>query len=380
MTKIRQHQGHILHATLETIFQMVELGGSYVQKYDAMTRTFEPDRTLTPFVIRPQLFIIDKEGYYSAVDYAYKLINVAWTLTLKNGSSQTALSNTHYTIDAVSKQLTLRYNVQVGMVLSLSFSADFLDNRRNEVHHFSWDRDITSLPQTAANISLEHGQWPSKLRLSPFKNWGEFQLPVQLKNGNKDVPDTSANYEWQWWNKETKSWESDMSECSWYVSGAKTKAITVSQDYIQNVLLRVRCFPLSSQEDVQTFVIRLRRWYGQYEEDVEFLTGKYVFNDTNLVAIEGKVTNRQGNISNIPAYFDCQLFFAVGDEKLERVAIGSEAIIKRTDLQKGRPRAGILVRELTAFMPLATPNGEILVDGEGNALFAQFPSTEIEEE
>ena len=158
MTKIRQHQGHILHATLETIFQMVELGGSYVQKYDAMTRTFEPDRTLTPFVIRPQLFIIDKEGYYSAVDYAYKLINVAWTLTLKNGSSQTALSNTHYTIDAVSKQLTLRYNVQVGIVLSLSFSADFLDDRRNEVHHFSWNRDITSLPQTAANISLDHRQ------------------------------------------------------------------------------------------------------------------------------------------------------------------------------------------------------------------------------
>ena len=73
-------------------------------------------------------------------------------------------------------------------------------------------------------------------------------------------------------------------------------------------------------------------------------------------------------------YFDMELFFAIGTGDFESVVYGEEVIIKRNGLQGGQPKAGILLRELSAFRALCEDNGTPLCLDDGTPLFAQFPT------
>ena len=379
--RIKQNTGRVVHSPLSLVFQMIEAGGSTRQKYDSAGPSYEPNREITPLLLRPKLVISDPDGTLTTGDYTSQLTNAVWTLktTTTGVTGETTLPITgNYMVNASTKELTLTYNVPVGQTLHVSFNAQFLDTRRNEAHPVHWEQDIVTEAQSGHNVTLDTGMWRSKMRLSPFKNWGKFQIPVQLKNGNADIDDSRASYLWQWWDEGNGEWVSDMSEQPWYVSGGSTKTITVDQEFVENVLLRVTATAFNDNSTRQYFVTRLKRWYGMYDEDVEFVTGKYVFHDTTMVALEGKVTNRQGNIADICRYFDCGLYFAVGNEPLQCVAYGGEAIIRRQDLTQGTPKAGILCRELTAMRGMEDPDGNILTTEDGAVLVAQFPTTPIE--
>jgi len=73
-----------------------------------------------------------------------------------------------------------------------------------------------------------------------------------------------------------------------------------------------------------------------------------------------------------------ELFFAVGNNVFESVGYGEEAIIRRSDLQEGAPKAGILVRELSAYLMIADDDGTVWADDDGKPIFAQFPTSERE--
>ncbi len=378
--KLKKTSGHVVHSPLSFIFQMVELGGSYIQKYDAMSQSFAPNRRLTPYVLQPQLIVSDPDGTLPTADYSSQLVNLVWTATFRTGDSTEQLlpNNDTYAVDNVTGRLTVYVNVPPAGVLSLAFRADFVDTRRGETHHMEWSRDLGCEAQTNLNASLDTGRWRGRMLLSPFKHWGQFSIPLQLHYGENVVPDAYARYQWQWWNATARAWVSDFSEQPWLVSGEQTKEIVLDQDFIQNVLLRCVATPYNNSQAAQTFVTRLKRWYGQYEEDVEFKTGKYVFHDTRMVVLEGKVTNRQGNIRNLSLYFDVELFFSIGNGGWESVGYGEEAIIRRNDLQDGSPRAGILCRELSAYRALADDSGKVLCMDDDKPLFAQFPTTSRE--
>lgn len=374
--KIKKKSGYVVFMPLSDVFQMIELGGSYMQKYDTLTGSYVPNRGITPFMIQPSLIISDPDNIMATADYAHHMRNVSWTLTLyTNGTASTLTPSASTYAVGSDHALTIYKNVAPTELLHVSFHGEFLDTRRNEVLKYDWERDITTEAQTNFTCTLDSGLWTSLVRLSPFKDRGEFAISVQMKYGDNDVPDADAAYIWEWRNETANVWSADFSEEPWYVSGATTKAITVEQEYIQNVLLRCRATAFNTQQTQQTFVTRLKRWYGQYEEEVEFRTGKYVFADSELVVLEGKVTNRQGNIAHISDYFDMELFFAIGNEDFKSVGYGEEAIIRSNELQNGSPRAGILCRELSAFQMLTTDDDEILCDEDGTPLFVQLPIT-----
>ena len=370
MKRIKQNKGHVIHAPLNYIFEMVELGGSYIQKYDTLVEEWTPDRSLTPFVLQPKLTVSDPDGTMATSDYTTALVNVHWTLTAKYPGSPDVIARSGYTVNPVTHAISIETNVQPGYQLLVHFDAEFVDSRRNETQHFEWEKFLSSDSETNYNCSLDVGRWKSKMYLSPFKNWGRFSIPMQMKYGDKDVPDEDCEYIWQWWNN--GNWQQVTGE-PWYVSGAQTKNLTVDQDYIQNVLLR--CYAVAFEQAItaQTFHTRLIRYYGPYEEEVEFASGKYIFHDTNMVVLQGKVMNRQGEIANPTRYFDLELFFAVGDEELESVGYGTEVIIRRQDLQSGDPRAGIACRQLSAYRAISLDDGKVLCLDDGTPLFAQFP-------
>lgn len=381
--KIKGNSGRVVYAPLNYIFQMIPLGGTLIQKYDAISYSYIPDRGLTPLVLKPQLLISDPDNVISTGDYTSELVNASWTITSIGGETvPSALPGHHhvtnYAVDNNTKTITIFINVDAGDIYHVKFSADYLDRRRNETSHFEWEGKLTTMEQTYHNVTLDTGRWRSKMLLSPFKSWGQFAIPVQLKNGDADIANSDCSYQWEWYDSENEEWEDDFTDEPWYVSGAQTKQITVDQEYIQDVLLRVKATAYGDVRTLQQFVTRLRRWYGQWEEDVEFQTGKYIFKDTNMVVLEGKVTNRRTDIANPLRYFDMELFFAVGNNGFESVGYGEEAIIRRSDLQEGEPKAGILVRELSAYRAIANDDDTVWADDEGNPIFAQFPTSERE--
>lgn len=377
---IKETKGRVIHSALSYIFQVLKVGGAPVQKYDSLTMSYVPNRAVTPFVLRPQLIISDPDGVIPSGEYSSQLVNVTWeAYSTKNGVTAfvpiTAANGLIY--NSTDKSLQIEYNVEVGEVLKLSLSANYVDSRRNEVQKFSWSYDLTTEAQAMTNVSLDSGNFTSKMNLQPWRRWGRFGIPVQLRDGAENIADNNCTYQWQYYDEEHQTWKSDLTNQLWYVSGATSKEIVVDQDFIQDVVLRVKACAYGDTDHPQYFVTRLRRWYGQYEENVDILTGDYVFPDTTLVVIEARVTGPKGLIENPSRFFDIELFFAVGNETLQSVGYGMQAVVHRSDLQNGEPRAGVLCRELSCFKPIEDILGA-LADGDGKMLVAQFPTTDRE--
>ncbi|MBQ7685439.1 MAG: hypothetical protein IJT48_13240 [Bacteroidaceae bacterium] len=375
--RIKRNSGHVVYSPLSYIFQVLEMGGSAMQKYDATTSSYIPNRRLTPLVLRPSLIISDPDGVVATADYVTQMNSVAWTVTLIQGSTSEVVparvgDDDNYTVDSTTKVLRLYMNLPAGNVLHVKFSGKYTDTRRNEVQEFEWERDLGCEAQTDMNVTLDTGRWRGNVLLLPMKHWGQFGIPVQLMNGKDAIPDARCTYQWQWWTG--SAWSEDFSERAWLVRGEQTKEIVVDQDYIQKVILRVKATAFGNNTTTQYWTTKLRRWYGQFDYDVEFLRGKYVFHDTDTVILNAWVANAKGQISHPCKYFDLELFFAVGNSGFDSVGYGEEAVITRNDLQTGAPRAGILCRELSAFRALALGDGKVLCTDEGTPIFAQFPT------
>lgn len=377
--KLKKNKGHIVHSALSFTFQIVESGGSMLQKYDATSSSYIPNRELTPYVLRPMLYIADPDGTIPAGDYTSQMVNVKWNLVLWTGSGPVNLpvmsgDDVNWSVDPDTKSLTLYRNVEPQEMLYISFTADYVDKRRQETHSFKWERNCSTEAQTDMNVTLDTGRWRRRVRMMPMKKWGKFGIPVQLKNGSDSIPDDRCTYQWQWYDREAMAWSEDFSEVFWLVSGERTKEIVVDQDYIQDVTLRVKATAFGNDATTQYYVTRLKRWYGQFDYNVDFLTGKYLFRNSNIVTLDAWVANAKGIISNPCRFFDMELFFSTDGEEWKSAGYGEEAVVTYIDVREGNPIAGILCRELSAFIPLADQNGYILCTQDGIPITSQFPT------
>lgn len=383
--RLRKNTGRVVYSPLSYIFQVLEMGGSTMQKYDATTSSYIPNRQLTPLVLQPSLVISDPDGVVATADYVTHMNSVAWTVTqtaigaavptrlfLPKLTQWLAMTEGGFWVDETTKRIWLYINVAAGNVLHVSFTGNYTDSRRGEVQTFEWEKDLGCEAQTDMNVTLDAGRWSHNVHLLPMKHWGQFGIPVQLRNGKDAIPDARCVYQWQWWTG--TAWSEDFSEQAWLVRGEQSKEIVVDQDFIQKVVLRVKATAFGNNATTQYWTTRLRRWYGQFDYDVEFLRGKYIFHDSNIVVLNAWVANAKGQLSNPCKYFDMELFFAVGNGSWESVGYGEEAIIQRSDLQSGQPRAGILVRELSAMRAVALDDNSLLCEDDGTPIFAQFPT------
>ena len=378
--KIKKNTGHVVFSPLTYLFQILEMGGSAMQKYDATTSSFIPNRKITPLVLQPSLIISDPDGVISTADYVKHMTNVTWNVFTFLGGGEAGLlpsepgGNVNYTVNNETKAITIYRNVSAGSVLRVRFRGLYTDTRRGEVQEFTWECNLGCEAQTDMNVTLDAGRWSHNVHLLPMKHWGQFSIPVQLRNGKDAIPDARCAYRWQWWNETTRTWSEDFSEQPWCVDGARTKEIRVDQDFIQNLVLRVKATAFGNNATTQYWSTRLRRWYGQFDYDVEFLRGKYIFHDSDTVVLNAWVATAKGLIAGPCRYFDIELFFSVGAGGFESVGYGEEAVVRRGDLQSGQPRAGVLVRELSAMRAIALNDGTLLCDDNGKPIFAQFPT------
>ncbi len=375
--KIRKQTGYVVHAPLSYAFEVKELGGSYIQKYDTISGAFIPNRELTPYLLQPCLTITDPDGNIPAGEYTSRLVNVRWVVRgWLQGVAETLAEGTDYTIDSNTHALTFSHNVAVDELVHIEFCADYVNNARGEAQSFKWSKDLATVGEAQWNVSLTVDV-PSKVDLSPFKNRGQFNIFAQLFNGDGELSDSACVYQWQRFNG-TQWVDIDGEEDAFYVAGKNAKGITIDQDYLQHEILRIVAYPVDKPSEQRSATMLLRRWYGQWEESIDLMQGKYVFTSDTIASGEVKVMNRQGNIASPQRYFEIEIFFAHGNSQWQSVAYGTKATVQRSDMAQKEPKFGVLCRELSAFQPIELPDGSVLTD-EGNAvLMAQFPTSDRE--
>ncbi len=379
--KIKSTGGHLVNAALSFSFQIVKLGGSYIQKYNTIKNEYVPDRVIAPYVLKPSLFITDPDGKIPTGEYSTFMVNVLWTLTSYVGTKATKLvAGADYSIDASTHAISIYRNTAINEIIHVDFSGDYLDKIRNKVWNFSWNQDLSTIAEAEWKTVLVVDT-PSKLNLSPFKNRGIFTINSVLKNGDEELDESICTYLWQKFNTAAKQWvEIDDEEDFWYVSGKNSKTIAINQDYVQRIQLRLTAYANDNESQQHTRTFLLRRFYGMYDTDTFFANGKYLFPDTTEITIGAKVTNRSGDIAKPTRYFDIELFYRwTSTSNWQSIGYGEEVTFMR-DSQATDHQSGVLVRELSAFMPIELPNGSILCNENGIPIVAQFPvsSREVE--
>ncbi len=368
--------GYTVHSPLSFLFQMLELGGSYIQKFNTISGEYSPDRNITPYLLKPSLVITDPDGILPTGDYAAYLVNVSWTVTsVIDGVSEKL--TTGFTVDSSTHALTISRNVAVNELMRVVFSADYLDKTRSRTSHFTWSKDITTQSETEYNLSLEL-DCPSKLNLSPFKYRETVPITATLKNGDEELSESLCTYVWKKFDEDSSTWVDIDDDDLWYVSGKNTKMLTVQQDYLQHVIVKVTAYPTENSDLSKSKTVLLRRWYGNCSPEVDFALGKYITPDTTDIVIDVTVTNRQGVITDPQNYFSIEIFYKENNESdFVSVGYGPEVRFAR-DSAADDHQCGHLTRELSAFMPLELPDGSLLTDEDGNLLVAQFPTSERE--
>lgn len=376
--KLKATGGRVVHSPLSYSFNMLELGGSYIQKYDAVSGTFIPDRSLTPYTMKPQLVISDPDGNVPTGEYSSALVNVLWEVTLyKNGKQETLSSGKDYVVDTVYALRFLR-NVAVDETVLVEFSADYLNKVRYETAHFSWSKSLSTMEETSVDLSLEV-RASHKMDFSPFKKYGKFPIEAVLRNGSDVVDEAKCVYKWQVFDEENRSWR-DISDADdlWYVSGKLSSCIVVDQDFLQHELVRVSAYAKAYPENVFSDAILLRRWYGQWDDTPQFDYAKFFLKGMRKASVSVKVTNRQGDVSDPFRFFDVELFYRSSPQaEWESLGNVTRAVIDGERLASNH-EVGDICRELSAFQRIMLPDGSELQDENGLPVTAQFPTSERE--
>ncbi|HAT62255.1 MAG TPA: hypothetical protein DCS83_06870 [Prevotella sp.] len=364
-------EGYIVYTPLSCVFNVEEMGGSYIQKYDATAGVYIPDRNLTPFLLTPKLQLTDKDGVLNDGDYSKSLVNCRWKIDMKvKGASP--VEGTDYVINDIDHSLSIQCNGDVDTNGKISFVADFVDQRRGDVFHFSWNREINTIAASRGKLILRCA-FPTKQDLSPFKSLNQFSIDTQLLNGDTEVSSSDCTYDWQVFDN--NSWRDIEDGDLWCVSGAKEKSITIAQDFVQHLIIRCNAWRNDNKSEIKSFVTNLRRWYGQWFPEVDFSEGKIVTIETTRAVIEGKISRQpQGNISSPTDYFDIELFYSRGYSGWIHVGYGIEAAVPRVMFGADstiKHLCGMNPRELSAEVPFLINGQPLLFNSK--LVVGQFP-------
>lgn len=380
--RLKAKRGRILNMPLDLLFVMREMAGSPSQMYNFSDNSYVVDRTLTPFVLEPMLYVSDQSGVLTAGDYTSKMGNCVWKITGKTNGHSPVLG-TDYTIDPETHAITISCNLDPDTHGMVEFSADFVDQRRGDVHKQYWKMQLSCMSVTDWKLTLQT-QWPQRTDLVPWKDRGVFPLSVQLYNGETALADGKAAYQWQ--VLDGSEWRNvDQNKDFWCRGGEQTKALMVEHDFVQKI--QVRCLAWAATETdkvaikAKILAFMLRRHYGNYDDDLEIVEGAYVFPETTRAVAEAYVENHHGGrITDPTRYFDMEILYNRGDDTgWWHVCHGERGEVPRSMFPIDKTVSHYfapVVRELSALVPL-THNGEVLTIG-GAVIVGHFPVIERE--
>lgn len=371
---IRQSQGRLVFQPLSIAFDVLVLGGSFTQQYDADTGEYEPDRALTPLSLGPELYVTDPDVPANSGFKTGKLVNVSWIVDGESNTGKWQLGKDYVVTENI---LRIFGNIKPDTEATVKLTADYYDNVRAQVYHNTWETKLSCSSFSGGKFSMR-SESGTKILVSPFNAPGRLTLNMQLMNNDKAVDDDNAQYIWQ--VLDGKSFETIDADTRdfWYVSGATSKSIVIDPRYVGTLFLKCTALPKSAPSKMVSEVVRLQRFYGQYSDDLVWLKGRLKFTDTASAAARVVINRKaEGYVANPTQYFDIEIFYdndnGMGWQHISHTDYGEvDRNMFPVDAQH-KDRFGWQVREKSELVGVLV-NGLQATAG-GNPLVFQVPQT-----
>lgn len=304
----------LLFQNLQTVFNVYEEGGTFVQTKDTVTNEYIPDRRRTPLVLRPSFFVKDPSHFIEDGDKTNEL-SVTWKY---DGSVVTSTDDTQGdNVYLSGKNLVIKTNL-IKQSVPVTLDATYTDKRKGNVLKFHREWNFTLQPATQQTISMSIDQ-PPVIRLSPFNWYGFVTITCQLFEGPAAIDDDQCVYTWQYkkdgvWTDITSTPTAD----TLFVNAVNGKSITIDQAYTQFVELRCKGVVknLSSNSIYDQYcTVRLYRYYGDVQKPVVLpIQGSIITLDTRTIASKLYMKYSGGDIKDedVPKNFSIYWYYKNG--------------------------------------------------------------------
>lgn len=233
----------IIYDPLNLSTTMVVRGGSLTQTHSAETGEYIPDRSLTPLVIRPEVYVNDPNGVIETGKI--ELTGILWYEIPQDMLGQ--IKDDSYITGELSRFLitgqTSGYSVAQDGTLTVSknidylepkvlvFTASYPDTRSGKVLRIQATATLSAVSlMEAASLSLDK---PASFVFNPITDAGVRTIKATFLLGGK-APDSKRCKVAYWWYKTIDGKETiiDPEEDLFYEKGQSTDTLTIDPRYV----------------------------------------------------------------------------------------------------------------------------------------------------
>lgn len=227
------------------------------QTYDAVTKLFTPDYSMSPLVIFPECQLIDPDSPLKSILINASLQSFSWQLITKSGATEIA-TKAGSTVEGYSVvvsgddagQITVERNADIGVRRTLRFVGVWIDNPSGYCYRFTKDIPLVleDVTDARAFITLD---MPNTDKWNPFRQQSMRTINALIMVGSHNMTNDSKvkTFWYRIIDSSTRQLISDVNdEENWEIT-AVTKgkngqviSITVDRDKMgEGVSYEVRC-------------------------------------------------------------------------------------------------------------------------------------------
>lgn len=313
----------IVYDPLNISTTMTVRGGSLTQTHCAETGEYIPDRSLTPLVIRPEVYVNDPDGLIG--DGKAQLTGILWyeipqdMLSRITDESYITGELSGFLITGQSEgysvgqdgTLTVTKNIPYLEPKVLVFTASYPDTRSGRILRIQATATLSTLSLAeAASLILDK---PSSFVFNPIEDSGIRTIKASFLLGGKE-PDSERCKVAYWWYKTVDGKESpvDPEEDLFYVDGQDSDTLTIDPRYIDGQV-KITCkseyalpgeaLPSSPSDDCLLAETTVVRRYPEYDFEHFVHGGVEVSPDAEAVKNECVITCGRKVIDNPTRFF-----------------------------------------------------------------------------
>ncbi len=361
---------YLLYDPLSLTTSLLCVGGAESQTCSTVTGEllFDPDRTLTPLVLRPTLWITDPDKVLTDGDHSADIVSVHWYLGTDSSGELILSDNKSYQLSD-NGELQVWKNISPDSPQPLYFEGKFLDPRTDNVYSISHTITLTSALSKEVKLHLQT-DWVNPMAIPALKNLGQRTLNVELYNGEQRVDDAYARYRWLILDTTAGGFREIGDEDLCYVAGQGTRSLTIDRRFIDKERIVCEAYLSGYPNLIQRAYCKAYRDYGQWEvRGPVFTTGRFFRATTESVTVEAQITTPKGQLSAPEEHFDITHYLIGPTGAEEVISYGQSATVdgdKLRQMDTRQPIFGVDVstrsalRACTIDGAIATINGQTI--------------------
>ncbi len=379
---------NVVYTPLNVSVALIVQGGSLTQTHCAETDEYIPDRSITPLVIVPKVYVQDPDGVISGG--LAQLSGVSWYALPENLAASvpagtyigSELSNylitgatAGYSV-AADGSLTVGANIHYPSRTVLVFVANIADDRSGRTVKVQ-DSVLLSTTSIAVPAALTLDK-PASWRFNPLEDSGVRTIRASLKLGGV-TPDPTKVRTAFWWYLASGNTEVliNADDHLFYESGQNSDSLVIDPEYLDEE--RIICkaeyaldgetLPGTPSANCLTAETVVQRKYSAYDFDNYVHGGVEVSPAASHVKNECVVTVGKEVLASPSRYFTViwSIKDAVYGAEWRILGYGDSIMIPASEIEQGAD-VGLELEEFDPLGALADDNDDIITDDDDNIL------------